>query len=148
MIIGGDKEVKLMPPYSMDFRERVVALHDEGMLTGEIAEMMRCSPAWVRRLMQRRRERGTIAPIQQRHPDQRAYKDEDETKIRRFIQEHPDATLREVAEAIGKPAHVATVCRTLQRLKLPRKKSPRTPRSRTAPTLPRRGASGSISSLT
>ena len=111
-----------MPPYSMDFRERVVALHDEGMLTGEIAEMMRCSPSWVRRLMQRRRELGTIAPIQQQHPDQRAYKDEDETKIRRFIQEHPDATLREVAEAMGKPAHVATVCRTLQRLKLPRKK--------------------------
>ena len=111
-----------MPPYSMDFRQRVVALHDEGMPTCEIAEMMRCRPACVRRLMQRRRELGTIAPTKPQLPDQRLYDDHDEAKTRRLIQQRPDATLREVAEALGKPAHIATVCRTLQRLELPRKK--------------------------
>ena len=80
-----------MPPYSMDFRQRVVALHDEGMPTSEIAEMMRCRPACVRRLMQRRRELGTIAPTQPQHPDQRLYDDHDEAKTRRLIQQRPDA---------------------------------------------------------
>jgi transposase len=39
-----------------------------------------------------------------------------------LIRERPDATLAEVAAALGKPAHLATVSRTLQRLNLPRKK--------------------------
>ena len=41
-----------------------------------------------------------------------------------------DAPVAEVAEAIGKPSHPSTVSRTLTRLNLPRKKSPRTPPSK------------------
>jgi transposase len=69
-----------------------------------------------------------------RTDDQRAYDDADEAKIRRLIKDRPDATLAEVAQAIGKPASPGTVSRTLKRLKLPRKKSRRTPPSATAPT--------------
>jgi transposase len=70
-----------------------------------------------------------------RTDDQRAYDDADEAAIRNLIKRRPDATLAEVAAAIGKPACEATVCRTLQRLNLPRKKSRRAPPSRTGPTL-------------
>lgn len=121
--------------YSMDFRERVARAHAESGSSAEVAETHGCSEAWVRRLTQQLRETGSLAPKSSaRTDDQRAYDDKDEAAIRRLIRRQPDATLAEVAAAIGKPASLTTVCRTLQRLKLPRKKSPRMPPSGIAPT--------------
>ena len=81
------------------------------------------------------RDTGSLDPKSTaRTDDQRAYDDKDEAKIRALIKRRPDATLAEVAEAIGKPASPGTVSRTLKRLNLPRKKSRRTPPSGTAPT--------------
>jgi transposase len=122
-------------PYSMDFRIAVARAYDECGSSAEVAEQFGCSESWVRRLIQHRRERGTLEPRSPaRHDDQRTYDDADERKIRELIRIKPDATLAEVAEALSKPAHPATVSRTLKRLNLPRKKSPRTRASRTAPT--------------
>jgi transposase len=121
--------------YSMDYRRAVARAHDECGSSVEVAEQFGCSESWVRRLVQRRRERGTLEPrTTARRDDQRAYDDADERAIRELIKSRPDATLAEVAEALGKPAHAGTVSRTLTRLGLPRKKSPRTPRSGTGPT--------------
>jgi transposase len=100
-----------------------------------VAEQFHCSEAWVRRLIQHRRERGTLEPLTTaRHDDQRSYDDADERAIRELIKHKPDVTLAEVAEAIGKPAHPSTVSRTLTRLNLPRKKSPRMPPNKTGRT--------------
>jgi transposase len=121
--------------YSMDLRERVARAHAESGSSAEVAETHDCSESWVRRMTQQLRETGTLAPRPTtRADDQRTYDDADEAKIRALIKERPDATLAEVAEAIGKPASPATVSRTLKRLNLPRKKSRRTPPSGTAPT--------------
>jgi transposase len=121
--------------YSMDFRRSVAWAYDESGSSAEVAEQHGCSESWVRKLMQQSRERGTLEPLTTaRHDDQRCYNDDDEQKIREFIQRKPDATLTEVVEEIGKPAHPGTVSRTLARLNLPRKKSPRTPQSKTGRT--------------
>ena len=121
--------------YSMDYRRAVARAYDECGSSAEVAEQFGCSESWVRRLIQRRREGGTLEPRSSaRRDDQRAYGEADEAKIRELIRSRPDATLAEVAEALGKPAGHATVSRTLKRLGLPRKKSPRTPRSGTGPT--------------
>ena len=121
--------------YSMDFRQAVARAYDEGGSSIEVAEQFGCCESWVRRLIQHRRERGTLEPLSTaRHDDQRSYDDADEQAIRELIKRKPDATLAEVAEAIGKPAHPGTVSRTLSRLNLPRKKSPRTPPSKTGRT--------------
>jgi transposase len=45
-----------MSSYSMDLRVRVLKDSDAGMLTRRVAEKYQVSPAWVRRLKQRRRE--------------------------------------------------------------------------------------------
>ena len=133
--------------YSMDFRRAAARAYDECGSSIEVAEQLGCSESWVRRLIQRQRERGTLEPQKTaRHDDQRTYDDADEQEIRHLIQRKPDATLAEVAEAMGKPASPATISRTLDRLGLPRKKSASTPPSRTARTSPKRGAPGSISS--
>lgn len=122
-------------PYSMDFRRAVARAFDECDSSIEVAEQFNCSQSWVRRLIQHRRERGTLQPRSTaRHDDQRSFDDADEQAIRELIQRKPDATLAEVAEALGKKVHVSTVSRTLERLGLPRKKSPLTPPSRTART--------------
>ncbi len=121
--------------YSMDFRHSVARAYDECGSSTEVAEQHGCSASWVRRLMQQQRERGTLEPRSTaRKDDQRTYDDADEAAIRALIKATPDATLREVAEAIGKPVHDGTVSRTLDRLGLPRKKSPLTPPSRTGRT--------------
>jgi transposase len=118
--------------YSMDFRRSVARAYDKSGSSLDVAEQFGCSESWVRRLIQHRRQRGTLEPLTTaRHDEQRRYDDADEQSIRELIKRKPDATLAEVAEAIGKPAHPATVSRTLTRLNLPRKKSPRTPPSKT-----------------
>jgi transposase len=135
--------------YSMDFRRAVAATHEECGSSKDVAEQFGCCQAWVRRVSQRLRETGTLEPRSRaRHTDPRSYDDADEQKIRELIAARPDATLREVVAAIGKPVHPTTAGRALARLGLGRKKSPRTPPSGTAPTSPRRGPGGSTSSPT
>ena len=87
--------------YSMDFRRAVGQAHDDCGSSIEVAEQFNCSASWVRRLIQQRRERGTLEPLTTaRHDDQRSYDDADERAIRELIKLKPDATLAEVAEAI------------------------------------------------
>ena len=125
--------------YSMDFRRAAARAYDECGSSIEVAEQLGCSESWVRRLIQRQREAGTLEPqTTARQDDQRTYDDADEQRIRDLIKRKPDATLAEVASAMGKPASPATVSRTLDRLGLPRKKSASTPPNRTARTSPRR----------
>ena len=131
-------------PYSMDYREAVVAAYDASGSSTEVAEQFGCSASWVRRLVQHRRERGTLEPRSTARPDdQRTYADADEAKIRALIRDRPDATLAEVVAALAKPAHPATASRALKRLGLPRKKSPRTPPSSSGRTSPPPGPGGS-----
>ena len=55
-----------MKAYSMDLRKRVLAMCDAGHGTTQVARLVHVSPAWIRRLKQRRREDGQIAPTQWR----------------------------------------------------------------------------------
>lgn len=121
--------------YSMDYRHAVARAYDDCGSSMEVAEQFGCSASWVRRLIQHRRERGTLQPRSSaRKGEQRTYDDADEATICALIKARPDATLAEVAEALGKPAHASTVSRTLSRLNLPRKKSPHMPPSKTVRT--------------
>ena len=54
-----------MAPYSMDLRERVARAWDASGDAEEVAATFGVSRAWVHRLVQRRRETGSIAPRQQ-----------------------------------------------------------------------------------
>ena len=118
----------------MDFRRAALQLHESSGSSKEVADELGCSESWVRRLTQQFDERGTLEPRSTaRLKSPRAYDDADDAKIRELIAKKPDATLAEVVEAIGKPVHASTASRTLQRLGLRRKKSPRTPPNKTGP---------------
>ena len=51
-----------MRAYSQDLRERILADYDAGLGTWAMSLKYKVSPAWIRRLVQRRRESGEITP--------------------------------------------------------------------------------------
>ncbi len=107
----------------MDLRDRVVAACDEGFLTREeTAEAFGVSTAWIRRLLQRRRERGSYAPLDGRRGRKPAFSGAALVRLERLIAEQPDATLAELRDRSGVSCSVMTVFNTLNRLGYRRKK--------------------------
>lgn len=110
-----------MHAYSMDLRQRVLADCDAGLGTLQVARKFRVSPAWVRRLKQRRRETGEIAPRQQRHGPRPKLAQHMEV-LMALVREQPDATAKELCTRLPVRVSHQTVQRTLQRLELTYKK--------------------------
>ena len=127
-------------PYSQDLRDRVLAAGDRGMPTKQIAKMFEVSPAWVRRLKQRRRETGETAP---RPMGGATVIKIDMARLAELVKEQPDATLRELRERLGIVCAESAVCMALKRLGLSFKKRRSTRPSRTGRTWPRVGRRGS-----
>ena len=83
-----------MRAYSMDLRERVLHDSDAGMQAAAVASKYRVSASWVRRLTQRRRETGEVAPRQQRYGRHPVLASQLHT-LAALIREQPDRTLAE-----------------------------------------------------
>jgi transposase len=119
----------------MDFRIAAARLYDECGSSIEVAEQLGCSESWVRKLIQRRRDQGTLEIYScARVEDQRKIKEADQGKIRELLQTKPDATLVELVAVLSVPVHVGTMSKALKRMDLPRKKSPPLPANKTGPT--------------
>ncbi len=118
-------------PYSMEFRIAVANDYEETGSSIETAEKFGCSESWVRRLIQRFRETGSLAPRPTRPPDTSKLDANDLEQLRVLIEGTPDMTLGELAEALSNKVSVPTIWRATQKLDLPLKKSPSTPVSRT-----------------
>jgi transposase len=130
----------------MEFRQAVARAYDECGSSIEVAEQFDCSESWVRRLIQRRRETGSLAPRPPKRPDNHKLDEDDLEQLRELIRQTPDMTLAELAEALGQKVSVSTVWRATQALGLPFKKSPNTPPSRIARTSRKPATSGSTRS--
>ena len=120
-----------MDAYSLDLRKRVLARCDAGHGAKQVAELFDVSPAWVRRLKQRRRERNSISPVKRKMPDQRKLKDKDREQLQKLVAETPDATLEELRKMMNGKASIVTLWRALRDLKLSLKKRASVPRSKT-----------------
>jgi transposase len=128
--------------YSMEFRRAVAKAYDECGSSIETAEQMDCSESWVRRLIQRRRETGSLELRPPKRPNNNKLDDNDLERLQQLIHAKPDMTLAELAEALDDKVSVPTVWRATMALGLPLKKRPGTPASRIAPMSRRRGRSG------
>jgi transposase len=121
-----------MKAFSSDLRARVFAACEDGA-TSEVAEQFSVSPAFVRRLKQRHRESGSIAPkMGGRGPAPK--RAGHEVALRAAVAERPDDTPAEHRARLALPASVSTVARAMRRLGLTRKKSRSGPPNRTART--------------
>lgn len=124
-----------MIAYSMDLRQRVVDACDEGVDTrAEIAERFAVSESWIRRLLQRRRDTGSIAPRPHKGGRTPAYDVEAAARLAQAVATRPDATLVELAQTSGVACSTSATDRALRRQKITRKKSPCGPPSRTGPS--------------
>jgi transposase len=131
-----------MKAIAMDLRLRVLAACDDGWGTAEVAEQFSVSPAWVRRLKQRRRETGEIGPRRPaRFGPRRTLEGHDE-RLGELVRANPGLDAEEYRDRLGVRVAVITVWRALRRLGLSFKKSPSAPASRTARTSPLSATSG------
>lgn len=118
-----------MEAYSIDLRKRVLGACDGGKKTKEVAMLFSVSPAWVRRLKQRRREDGSITP--RPIPGGKPKLDESaRAKLGEFVRQTPDATLEELRQRIARELHlrisIGALWATLRRMEFTFKKSRRT----------------------
>lgn len=114
-----------MGTYSMDLRDRVVGACDEGELTREeIAKRFGVSTAWIRRLLQRRRETGGYGPKQTKRGRKPLFSAEALEHLEGLVEAQSDATLEELRERSGVSCSLMTMSNTLRRLGYRRKKDP------------------------
>jgi transposase len=136
-----------MRAYSIDLRKRVLADCDAGLGTKAVAAKYRVSPAIVRRWKQRRRENGELGPRPWNAGRKRKL---DRTSVAAAVRARPDATLRELRDALGVDVSLQTIHRVLRELKISFKKKSCMPPNKIAPMSPRSvptgkpGKSGSI----
>jgi transposase len=126
-----------MRAYSMDLRVRVLKDCDGGMATAAVAAKYSVSPAWVRRLKQRRKSTGEVAPrvAQPRPRASVGWAD----RLRTAVATTPDATLAELKARLALTVSLATLWRAVRDLGLTVKKKSSGRPSKTGRTWPRSG---------
>jgi transposase len=110
-----------MHAYSLDLRLRVLADCDRGLSTRAVATKYSVSESWVRRLKQRRRQAGELAPRRPAtgpRPSWEAYAD----RLREAIRQPPDATLEELRDRLELTVALSTLWRAVAALGLSVKK--------------------------
>src|SRR4051812_24309389 len=117
-----DQEGTAMRPYSMDLRERVAAAVDDGRWSQrQIARLFRVSVSFVTRLLERRREVGTLAPEPHGGGPPRVLDAADRWRLGRMVDERNDETLDELRRRGGFECSLTTIWRALRRRGLTRK---------------------------
>src|SRR5512139_334499 len=116
-----------MKPYSQDLRERVIAALEAGDETqAEIADRFGVSKSTVEKWWYRWQATDSCAAFPITHGPARTLA-ACEAVIRAEVQKHPDVTLAELCERVSTQRAVSAspsmMCRALQHLNLPRKKS-------------------------
>src|SRR5262249_56734391 len=123
-----------MKAYSQDLRDRVVRACDEGWGTRQqVADVFGVSTAWIRRLLQRRRETGSFAAKPRGGGAPTKMTDDRRACLLVLGSEQPDATFAELRQRLGAPVHLSTLAPALGPLRLPPKKKPRRPPRRARP---------------
>ena len=105
-----------MAPYSMDLRKRVARAWDAGVDAETVAAQYDVSRAWVHRLIQRRRETGSLAPRKQTRFRGRVLTAQEDERLAALITARPDATLAELRHALPTTAALTTLWRAVGRL--------------------------------
>ena len=130
----------------MDLRNRIVDAYDQGNTTRQkVADRFGVSLAFVKKLLSRRKQFGTIASFSDRAGRKRAVSPEQQNALREHIAGHPDATLSELRDALHLACSLVTVFNTLRRMKLTYKKKRSGPPNKTGRKSGPRGKAGSKS---
>lgn len=120
-----------MKTYSLDLRQRVLAAWDSGEMTqAQVARQFQVSRPWLVRLLQRRRETGSVEALPHGGGWTPKFSGAKLAELQAAVQADPDATLQELLDRSGVEASIMAVHRALERLGCRRKKSRSGPPSR------------------
>ena len=115
-------------PYSIDLRQRVINAYEakEGSQR-QIAERFQVSQSFIKRLIRRYRETGTVEAKAHGGGAIAIIKQSELEQIKQLVNEQPDALLRELCERwelkTGIKPSISTMHRRLEKLKLTTKKN-------------------------
>lgn len=123
-----------MEAYPTKVRELVLDAYEQGAQTMDIAEDLKVSRSWARRVRQRLRETGLRTAIEQKHGPDPTFGPAQRQELATLVEQTPDATLAELKSKLSIPVSISTISRTLVDMKLTLKKSHCTPASRSGPT--------------
>jgi len=123
-----------MKPYSDDLRRKIIAAYENNNYSQQqVADLFGVSPATVRNLVRRKRETGSPDALPHAGGKAPILHDQARLFVQELVKENNDLTLAElrlkVARKHKQKVSLPTLCRLLQALGLPRKKSRSTPAS-------------------
>jgi len=122
-----------MRAYSEDLRQRVVQACDEEVLTRqEIAEQFSVSTAWIRRLLQRRRETGSFSALPGGRGPRPLLTEAQLERLSKLVAKRPDVTLAELKKRVRLSCCLSTIHKALKSLGLSFKKSRSEPANKIA----------------
>lgn len=105
-----------MRAYSIDLRKRIVHAYENEQITQrELAERFQVSLRCVQMLLKRWREEGTVEPKPHGGGQPRKITGEKLERLRRAVEQQPDATLEELRERCALDVSLVCVFRTLER---------------------------------
>jgi len=107
-------------------RQRVINAVDNKIGTKkEIAKTFSVSASWIRKLLQRRRETGSIEPLPRTQGRKPAFRENQLEELNDFIKRYPDATLEEIRESFADRINcsIVTIHNTLKSLEWRYKKN-------------------------
>jgi transposase len=133
-----------MARYSIDLRRKILQAYERRIGSQRaLADIFGVSLSFVEKLLRRHRPTGAIAPKPHAGGQRPRLDVAAQALVRQLVHEQPDAILEELctraAEMTGIRVSVPTMCRLVQRLGLPRKKSHSMRRSATLSESSRRG---------
>ena len=125
-----------MKPYSNDLRRKIVEAYETGQFTqDEVAELFGVCNATVRNLIRRKRDTGSCDVLPHAGGRTATLDSAERERLRLLARDNDDATLAELCQLVEKKFKKSisnpAMCRLLQTLGLPRKKSRSTPLSAT-----------------
>ncbi len=103
--------------YSEDFRKRTIEYREEGHTLEETSNTFKVSITTIRKWENQLREEGNLKVKIPKRP----FKKIDPDELKKYIEEHPDAYLREIAKEFD--CSINAVSKALKRLKITRKKN-------------------------
>jgi transposase len=123
-----------MAAYSIDLRQKILQAYERRLGSQHaLAHLFGVSLAFVEKILRQHRTTGSVAPKPHAGGQSPRVNEAVQALIRQLVRAHPDLTLQElctrIATETGVRVSVPTMCRVLQRLGLPRKKSRSTRRS-------------------
>jgi transposase len=122
-----------MKTYPAIYRERVIALTDDGMTTSQIAKILGVSGAWVRSIKKLRKSGNPLKP-KSRANKRRSLAEREGDRIRAQIAAKPSTTLEDLKRDLNLDTSISNLWNALQELKLSLKKKRSTRPSKNVPT--------------